>query len=271
MFKSKIFCVCLFDFVLMAISFGQHHLDDFEKVQINEAGIMIDGYFVHAPKYRDNEIKYPLLVFLHGGALVGGDMDEVIEHDLPKLIYDDQKSSAQVGQLLRDSFVVLIPHLNRDTDFYNATDEIEKMVLEVSENLPVDKGRIYLTGLSRGGHGSFGVASRLSHLFAAVIPIAGNIGGVQDFEALADLPIWIVHNTGDQIVPVDFAKQAIRNIEAVSNSEFLILDLENVSFEQIQNKTKIASIIPKDSHNAWTAFYNNRSTFQWLLAQRRSH
>jgi predicted peptidase len=137
------------------------------------------------------------------------------------------------------------------------------------DEFPVDRDRIYLTGLSMGGHGTWYLAYRNPERFAAVVPICGWIGGRPEGEfpspvvpaehgaslpalvhRLARTPIWLFHGAMDSVVPARASREPAEALKAAS---------ANVHYTEY----------PDLDHNSWDAAYASDAFVQWLFAQRR--
>ncbi len=83
---------------------------------------------------------------------------------------------------------------------------------EIEANYRVDKNRIYVTGLSMGGHGTWTLALAEPNRFAAIAPVCGWSHPVE-FQKIANIPIWIFHGAKDFVVPVSASEQMVENIK----------------------------------------------------------
>ena len=113
----------------------------------------------------------------------------------------------------------------------------------------VDPRRIYLTGLSMGGYGTWSLAARAPDRFAAIVPICGG-GSPDNAEKLKNLPIWVFHGAKDRVVPVSRSEQMVEAIKAVGG---------NVKF----------TVYPDVAHDSWTETYNDPKLYEWLLKHKR--
>lgn len=120
----------------------------------------------------------------------------------------------------------------------------------VCQEEPIDESRIYLTGLSMGGYGSWELAARQPERFAAVVPICGG-GDEAQAAKIAHLPIWCFHGAADQVVPVERSRSMIAAIKAAGGSPKY-------------------SELPGVGHDSWTPAYLDSGLLEWLFAQRRS-
>ena len=276
----RIYCFFILSYLfLFSVSvFAQDKLKNIAKpgqsipITVEDPTGVIDGYNLYLPKsYESLNKKLPLLIFLQGGSGVGGKIEDIHKWALPKMLKEETDMSLVRNQYLLDSFVVVCPHMTegnfKSRQFYNQEKMIRKILKDVIKNFHVDQKRIYLTGLSRGGHGTWGLASKMYDVFAAVVPIAGALHGVESFEGMANTPIWVAHNTGDEMVDYNNSKKAIAAIEKLSESKFIEFNTETPKANKYLKHQKIFSSFDKDSHNAWTSIYSQEAVYKWLLRQ----
>jgi predicted peptidase len=113
----------------------------------------------------------------------------------------------------------------------------------------VDPDRIYLTGLSMGGSGTWTLAGEYPEYFAAIVPICGS-GDPQDAKRLKELPIWVFHGAKDEAVPLSRSEEMVKALKEEG---------AEVKF----------TIYPEAGHDSWTETYNNPELYQWLLKHKR--
>ena len=216
-------------------------------------------YLVFAPKTIEPGKKYPLVLFLHGAGERGNDPAKVLRH-FPELMAKESH---------REKFecFLIVPQCRDLEQWVDApwTDKESKPMAEEPTamlkmatgildrelaNLPVDKSRVYLTGLSMGGFGAWELAIRRPELFAAVAPICG--GADETLAAkLKDIPIWTAHGDADTVVPVERTR---RMVEAVKKAG------GNIKYVEY----------PKVGHNSWTPAYRDpEGLLPWMFEQRR--
>ena len=227
----------------------------------------IDGYNLYIPKSCiPDTYQYPVLVFLQGGKGVGGSVEKVLKWGLPNLIISSNSLDTEYDRLLRDTFVVVMPHISHG-EFYEGEAAMRTILSRLIKNENVDPNRIYVTGLSRGGYGSWGLAERMSDVFAAAAPICGGGRGIRDYSKLDGLPIWVSHNTEDGIVPYRASSRVVERIEEVSKSKFY--HSSSISSTDYETNDRILTSTKSDSHDAWTEMYSNVIFFKWLLRFRK--
>ena len=185
--------------------------------------------------------KWPLILFLHGAGERGDDVNKVKLHGPPKLV------EGSAGDSPARKFIVVSPQCapNKWWD----PREVITLLDEVSQKYAVDPDRVYLTGLSMGGFGTWETAARNPERFAAIAPICGG-GDPRRVRSLKDTPTWVFHGDKDPTVPVQ------RSIEMVD------------ALKQVGNDAKFTRY-PDAGHDSWTATYNNQELYDWLLKHKR--
>ena len=218
-------------------------------------------YLLQAPRGDKPASGWPLMLFLHGYGECGDEIEKVKKHGPPKLTAEFE----QLGKC-----VIVSPQCPRDSWWRVAA--LKQLVDEVmAERGDIDAGRIYVTGLSMGGYGTWSLISHYPDFFAAAIPICGggdplrlpkNLPPIkqgirneflpQGLQQAKDLPLWTFHGQQDRSVPVAETKRL---------AELL---------KQAGSQVKV-TIYPEAGHiEAWQNAYRDRSVWQWLFSQRRA-
>ena len=235
---------------------------------------VIDGFTIYLPiSYDKTSRSFPLIVFLHGGLGVGGPVDKVNEQPLPQLLLNEKDLSNRRNQYLLDSFIVVSPHLTegrfRDRQFYNQEEAIRGIINDVKDNFRIMDTEIFLTGLSRGGHGTWGLGARMSDVLAAIVPICGALHGVEDISLLTEIPIFTAHNTGDNLVDYAGTQRVVREIKSITGEAFMkVSNLEELPGSFIDN-SRIFISFEREGHDSWTDVYESLALYEWLLSQRK--
>ncbi|MEG8946376.1 prolyl oligopeptidase family serine peptidase [Rosettibacter firmus] len=193
------------------------------------------NYLLYLPDDYDSKDKVPLLLFLHGAGERGNDLQLVKKHGPPKLIDEGKKFP----------FMVVSPQcpLNQRWD----TDDLIALLDYIVNNYKVDKNRIYVTGLSMGGNGTWRLAAKIPERLAAIIPICG-WGDLFEVCMIGKLPVWAFHGAKDPVVPVKASEDLVERLKACGGNAKL-------------------TIYPDAEHDAWTETYNNPEIYEWLLKQ----
>lgn len=222
-----------------------------------------DGYKLpyryYIPKTYDCGEKYPLIVFLHGAGERGVDNEKQIMH--LQFMFEDPTSPVY------DS-VVVAPQCPDDCQWVNApwadgcysienTEESRELeavcgiIDEIRDFCNIDDDRVYVTGLSMGGFGTWDMLSRHGARFAAGIPICG--AGDPDYaNLLKRLPIWTFHGSDDGAVPVAGTRQMYAAIKMAGG--------ENIRYTEYDGA----------GHGIWDTVYRNRDVIDWLFSQNRA-
>jgi predicted peptidase len=194
-------------------------------------------YLIYLPKEYDKKESWPLMLFLHGAGERGDNLEAVKVHGPPKLI--------EAGKEF--PFIVVSPQCPKDKSWN--PEELKALLDEIVKKYKVDKDRIYITGLSMGGYGTWALAAEQPMRFAALVPICGG-GDPEKTKLYADVPIWVFHGEKDSVVPF-------------SNSEKMVDALKKHGGEP-----KFTAY-PDADHDSWTETYNNPELYEWLLKQKR--
>jgi len=198
------------------------------------------GYLLYLP--ADYETKrgeqWPLVLFLHGSGERGDDIEKVKIHGPPKL-------AAQGKQF---PFVLVSPQCPGDQRGWNA-EELNQLVEKVASDYRVDRQRLYVTGLSMGGSGTWRLVAAYPDKFAAAMPLCGR-GDLDAVETLAKTPIWVLVGAQD-------SERTVENCQQMGNA------LAKAGCEGR------FTLYFELKHDCWTVTYNNPETYEWLLSHRR--
>ncbi len=194
-------------------------------------------YLLALPNGYDKQDAWPLVLFLHGAGERGDNLELVKMHGPPKLI----------GEGKEFPFIVVSPQCPKGVWWEPI--ELTALLDQVIKTHNVDEDRIYVTGLSMGGFGTWQLAAYTPDRFAAIAPICG--GGEKYWaRRFADLPTWAFHGVQDKGVPL------IRSQEMID------------AMKQQGGEPKL-TVYPDAGHDSWTETYNNPEFYEWLLAQKR--
>ena len=156
---------------------------------------------------QDTEKRWPLVVFLHGMGERGDDLELVAVNGLPKLAADGQEFP----------FVLIAPQCPLGQFWDLMDDELEALISHAVSTYRVDVGRLYLTGLSMGGFGTWGFAARHPRAFAAIVPVCGGGDFRRDFpgaiRSITHLPVWAFHGAKDSTVPLEMSRELINELK----------------------------------------------------------
>ena len=202
------------------------------KVGNKEATV---GYWLFLPKSYDKKKLWPLMLFLHGAGERGNDINQVKKWGPPK----------RVGEKKDFPFVVISPQCPKNKRWDPA--QLHSLVEHTAASHKIDRSRMYCTGLSMGGYGTWAMIAKYPKLFAAAIPICGG-GNPATAKKITEVPIWAFHGDADGVVPPSRSQVIIDAIKKAGGT-----------------KSKL-TIYPGVNHNSWSKTYTNEKVYEWLLS-----
>jgi predicted peptidase len=198
-------------------------------------------YLLYLPAgYNDTSDRFPLVLFLHGAGERGDDLELVKKHGPPKLIAEGKDFP----------FICVSPQCPKESWWTTEARALLAMLDDLSEDYRIDEDRVYLTGLSMGGFGTWALAKEQPDRFAALAPICG--GGDPEWAAdIMHIPVWVFHGAKDGTVPLEKSREMVDALRAAGADPRF-------------------TVYPEAGHDSWTATYVDPAFYDWLLAQRRS-
>jgi predicted peptidase len=199
------------------------------------------GYLLFLPQGygTDPDEKWPLILYLHGMGERGNDLQLVKTHGIPKIVERQPDFP----------FVAVSPQCPDETLWWDHHGTLKAMLDEIVTRYAIDEARIYLTGNSMGGYGTWSLATAHAEQFAAIAPICG--GGFPEMvRELKDVPVWAFHGAEDKVVALKESQRMVDALRACGG---------NVRF----------TIYPGVGHDAWTQTYDNPDLYEWFLQHTR--
>jgi predicted peptidase len=195
-------------------------------------------YLLYLPwEYDTKEQKWPLIVFLHGAGERGDDLEKVKRHGIPKILEKEMDFP----------FIVVSPQCPAKTWWTEHFRSVIALIDYIKESYNVDSSRIYLTGMSMGGFGTWFLAELYPEYFAAIAPVCG--GGEQIVASRLEMPIWAFHGAKDNLVPLKRSQEMIDAVKAAGG---------DVKF----------TVYPDLKHECWTRTYENEELYKWFLSHK---
>ena len=193
-------------------------------------------YSVRPPSDYNDSKQYPIFIFLHGGVT----NDWFFTNFLTNNFHIPQD----------DSYIIVRPSkLEMDWNPKKVLDVLE----DVKTQMSVDDDRVYLTGLSMGGRGTFIVAAELPDYFAAIMPLSPHhtpYSYLPLAEEVAHLPIWMSHGDSDNTSSYDLASQMAQELQDLG--------------AEIEFHTVIGG-----EHGGWFSIYSDPVVMEWMLSHVR--
>ena len=203
-------------------------------------------YLLYLPKGYEvsGSQQWPLVLFLHGAGERGTELQKVAVHGPPKL--------AQAGQSF--PFILASPQCPEGQVWDDSA--LIGLLDQLQSQYRVDPKRVYVTGLSMGGYGTWQLAVKYPQRFAAVAPVCGGGDRIRALlpaqqEALKTLGVWAFHGAKDNVV-------------ALSESERMVDAFKRAGVKDIQ-----LTVYPEANHDSWTETYANPKLYEWLLQHSR--
>jgi predicted peptidase len=199
-------------------------------------------YLWYPPKAAP-QAPHPLIVFLHGIGERGEDLELVKKWGLPRF--------TESGEITLPACIAA-PQCPAEVRWDGVIDGLDAMLDELLAQHPIDADRVYLTGFSMGGFGTWQWASRSLERFAALMPVGGSaLPDPADLERMKQTPIWMVHSALDQAVPVKGADEVAAALAALGS---------NFGYTRYPDATHGGT-----SDRA----FSDKALYRWLLAQKR--
>ncbi len=231
--KSKILLVilivCIPVFGISQEIKGLFSKEIISKIELN--------YILQLPKNQKNQ--FPLLVFLHGSEERDTALETVKDH-----------SPFTYQNLIKSPIALLAPHCPKEVQW--DTKALYELIMEIASKYNIDHSRIYLTGLSMGGWGTWKLAQEHPELFAAIAPVCASVDDymLEDVLKIKELPIHIYHGALDDVVPPEQAIAIHQELKKINGISELF-------------------IFTNDNHNSWDSTYSDPKFYEWLLAQHK--
>ncbi|MEC7720270.1 MAG: dienelactone hydrolase family protein [Candidatus Thermoplasmatota archaeon] len=212
----------------------------------NESEVVVDArldyecgytYSVKVPAGYNTSNEYPVFLFLHGEVYDSAFFNNMLTNNFH--MPDD------------DKYIIVRPSkLELDWDPKKVLDVLE----DVKSNLNVDDDRVYLTGLSMGGRGTFIVAAALPDYFAAIMPLTPHhqpYSYLPLAEEVAHLPIWMSHGTADNTSSYEMAAQMAENLTNLGANIIFVTVIDG-------------------GHGGWFNVYIDPIAMEWMLSHVRN-
>lgn len=199
-------------------------------------------YVLFVPQDYDKEKTYPVILFLHGLGESGTDGKKQATVGLGKALKEREKTFP--------AFVIFPQSANRN---WTAKSDDAKRALaildSVQKEFKIDEKRVYLTGLSMGGIGSWSLAAAFPDKWAAVVPVCGR-GDAKTAVKFKDTPVWAFHGDKDGSVPVSGSRDMVEALKAA---------------EGMPKYTEYKNV----GHNCWDKAYGTDELYEWMFKQTR--
>jgi predicted peptidase len=205
------------------------------RLSVSDSAADHVNYLLYVPPAyaRDASSDWPLILFLHGSEQRGDNPS--LLNDLALLSFAEKSGDFP--------FVAVMPQCPPNVHW---SPRIVKSVLDSVESmLRIDPDRVYLTGFSMGGYGTWQTAAAFPHTFAAIAPICG-MSDLPEVSRLTGIPIWAFHGARDENVPVTESRKMIDTLRKSGADARL-------------------TVYPDLAHDCWTMTYRDSRLYLWFL------
>ncbi len=214
-------------------------------------------YRLLSPEVVEEGKTYPLVVFLHGAGERGNNNEAQLVHGIIEFCRPENRQKYPcflvAPQCPAGQWWSKIDRTTAKPTMSKEPSESGGLVLELiaalQKEYPIDSRRIYLTGLSMGGYGTWDLLCRRPELFAAAVPICGG-GDETQAEKIAKIPIWVFHGALDPAVPVQRSREMVAALEKAGGHP-------------------LYTEYPDEGHASWVPAYRAPAMMKWLFAQKR--
>lgn len=237
-------------------------IDDFDALTYvdKELGVELP-YRFYVPKDVNSNKKYPLVVFLHGAGERGKDNFLQVSANRGAVVW------AEPGHQAEHPCFVLAPQCPPNSSWTGLfsgkpfepskeLDAVYKLIKELIKKYNIDEKRIYITGLSMGGYGTWALLMKYPETFAAGIPICGG-GNVSLVNRIKDIPIWVFHAEDDNTVPVENSRVLVKALVEIGSKKVKYTEIPR---DQLENQGY-------NSHWSWIPAYDSEEVIDWLFEQ----
>lgn len=265
MYKRNRILILLVFCMIFSRCFNNRSIDIMTKL---ESGIYQNEKFRNSLSYRlfipdeiNHNERYPLILLLHPGGGQGNDNVSqyffAVNVFISDKIQNIQKCFVFVPQCPEKSQWVNTKNITTPFKNYMQDDipesEAMKMIIRIIDKLekeyPIDKERIYVSGISMGGSGTWDIITRHPDMFAAAVVVNG-VNDPGKAHIINNMPVWAFHGVVDRISSVENTRSMIRALKGTGNS-----------------KVKYTEYFSK-GHNIEKTVYSNSDMVEWLFAQK---
>lgn len=207
-----------------------------ESLKVNDTEEWTMEYWASLPDGYDEKESWPLMLFLHGAGERGDNLAKVKIHGPPKLVAKGKKFP----------FIVVSPQCKKGKRWNPKS--LSQLLDAVESKYKVDKSKVYVTGLSMGGYGTWALTAHSPERFAAAAPICGGGDPETIPEKIANkVPVWVFHGDADKVVKYSQTENLVKG------------------FKELGVDVKLTAY-PGVGHDSWTETYNNPKLYEWLLS-----
>lgn len=213
-------------------------LNIYSQIEKPKKSIVEYKYSLYTPDdYSLNQHKnFPVLIYLHGGSHRGDNLDLLKGYGLPKLIENGWEFD----------FIVVSPQCPKGK-YWTTENWFDKLYKDLKSNCRIDTTRIYATGISMGGFGTWELAMDYPQHIKAIVPLCGGCNDSLNVCKINHIPIWAFHGSRDKLIPVDETERLVKRLKKCSGK---------IKYTRLENQGHGIQDIYKDE-----------KIYEWLIEQ----
>ncbi|MBA3936790.1 MAG: prolyl oligopeptidase family serine peptidase [Planctomycetes bacterium] len=217
---------------------------DFLRATFSASGMQTLGYRLLVPLNYDPAVKYPLITFLHGSGEAGTDNSAQLNNNA-------NGAMLLVSSANRAAFPCFMLAPQAPTTSWRTADldSVIAIIAQLSAAYSIDRERLYITGLSAGGFGTYNIVAAHAGEFAAAVPMSGQGGG--GYARVIDVPFWIWHGVKDTAV-------------SIAGDDATVVAMRAAGCHVIYTRFEAGD------HLIWQTAYATPALLPWMMAQRRN-
>lgn len=226
-----IFSIIILNFLFPLQSLAQ------EKPKVNYK------HLTYLPKnYNADTSKLPLVIYLHGGSQKGNDLEKLKVYGLPYLVKQGKEFD----------FIMVAPQCP-DGKYWSTENWFDSLYNEITVNYRVDKRRVYVTGISMGGYGTYIAALDHSEKIAAIVPLCGGVndGDMTRICTLKGIPILTYHGTADKDIDIHETERIEESLKKCNG---------NITFHRLLD----------EGHGIQHLYETKPEIYEWMLSHRKT-
>lgn len=253
----KSFPILLLVLLALLMPVASRAADEYEARTFTGADGAQLGYRLLKPRNYDETKHYPFVLFLHGAGERGADNQAQLKNGAPLFLKSEVRDKfpcfVLAPQCPPDKTWTTVKDWKGPNPFVEEPTEPMKLVFgaveAVLKEFSIDQDRLYVTGLSMGGYGTWDVITRQPDRWAAAVPVCGG-GDVSKIAPAKGMAIWAIHGAIDPVVPVIRSQEMIAALQAAGGKP-------------------LYSEYPYVKHDSWTTAYGEPELLPWMFAQKR--
>ena len=197
------------------------------------------AYQLYVPKsYQSSKAAYPLIIYLHGGTHRGNDLSKLTQYGPPHAVSQG-----------RDINCLIASPQCPEGKYWSTDNWFDSLYTELTTKYRIDPKRVYLTGVSMGGYGTWQTAVARPNTFAAIAPLCGGCDDSTRICQIRNVPVWTFHGTADDLVPFDETARLVRRLN------------------NCQGKVRFTKLAGKGHDILY--LYEEKALYNWLLKQHK--